>query len=152
VFITGLEERVLPYCKAIEGRDEITEERRLFYVGMTRSRDILWLTGANKRKLYAKIQDQEPSRFLKDILKNCCQWIETVTTYPVPKQETVKKKVVPKLAFALYSAGSRVKHPTWGVGVVRDCYGDGDDQKITVNFPSIGIKRIAIKFVNLEKI
>ncbi len=72
--------------------------------------------------------------------------------YPMPKQETVKKKVVPKHAFALYSAGSRVKHPTWGVGVVRDCYGDGDDQKITVNFPSIGVKRIAIKFVNLEKI
>jgi len=152
VFIIGIEEGVLPYCKAIEGKDEITEERRLFYVGMTRSRDILWLTGANKRKLYARVQDQEPSRFLKDILKNCCQWIETITTYPVPKQETVKKKVVPKLAFALYSAGSRVKHPTWGVGVVRDCYGDGDEQKITVNFPSIGIKRIAIKFVNLEKI
>jgi len=152
VFIIGIEEGVLPYCKAIEGKDEIAEERRLFYVGMTRSRDILWLTGANKRKLYAKIQDQEPSRFLKDILKNCCQWIETITTYPMPKQETVKKKVVPKHAFALYSAGSRVKHPTWGVGVVRDCYGDGDDQKITVNFPIIGIKRIAIKFANLQKI
>jgi len=150
VFIIGIEEGVLPYCKAIEGKDEITEERRLFYVGMTRSRDILWLTGANKRKLYARVQDHEPSRFLKDILKNCCQWIETITT--MPKQETVKKKVVPKHAFALYSAGSRVKHPTWGVGVVRDCYGDGDDQKITVNFPSIGVKRIAIKFVNLEKI
>jgi DNA helicase-2/ATP-dependent DNA helicase PcrA len=152
VFIIGLEEGVLPYCKAIEGKDEITEERRLFYVGMTRSRDILWLTGASKRKLYAKVQDQEPSRFLKDILKNCCQWVETITTHPAIRQEYAKKKVVSKHAFALYSAGCRVKHPTWGVGVVRDCYGDGDDQKITVNFPIIGIKRIAIKFVNLEKI
>jgi DNA helicase-2/ATP-dependent DNA helicase PcrA len=152
VFIAGLEEGVLPYCKAIEGKDEITEERRLFYVGMTRAKDILWLTGASKRRLYAKVQDQEPSRFLKDILKNCCQWMETITTYSVTKQETVKKKVVPKHAFALYSAGCRVKHPTWGVGVVRDCYGDGDEQKIMVNFPTIGLKRIAIKFVNLEKI
>jgi DNA helicase-2/ATP-dependent DNA helicase PcrA len=152
VFITGLEEGVLPYCKAIEGKDEITEERRLFYVGMTRAKDILWITGASKRRLYAKVQDQEPSRFLKDILKNCCQWMETITTYPVTKHETVRKKVVPKHAFALYSAGSRVKHPTWGVGVVRDCYGDGDEQKIMVNFPSFGLKRIAIKFADLEKI
>ncbi len=152
VFIIGLEEGVLPYCKAMEGKDEISEERRLFYVGMTRSKDILWLTGASKRKLYAKVQDQEPSRFLKEILKNCCNWVETITTYPATKQGRVKKKVVPRHTIALYSAGCRVKHPTWGVGVVRDCYGDGDEQKITVNFPIIGIKRIAIKFVNLEKI
>ncbi len=152
VFIVGLEEGVLPHCKAMEGKDEITEERRLLYVGMTRARDILWLTGASKRKLYARIQDQEPSRFLKDILKNCCQWVEAITTHPATKQVQVKKKVAPKHPFTLYSAGCRVKHPTWGVGVVRDCYGDGDDQKITVNFPSIGLKRIAIKFVNLERI
>jgi len=137
---------------ATEGKDEITEERRLFYVGLTRARDILWLTGASKRKLYAKVQDQEPSRFLRDILKNCCNWVEEITAHPLTKRETVKKKGLPKHAFALYSAGCRVKHPTWGVGVVRDCYGDGDDQKITVNFPSIGVKRIAVKFVNLERI
>jgi DNA helicase-2/ATP-dependent DNA helicase PcrA len=59
---------------------------------------------------------------------------------------------MPKHALTLYNAGCRVKHPTWGVGVVRDCYGDGDDQKITVNFPNIGLKRIALKFVSLEKI
>lgn len=152
VFIMGLEEGVLPYCMAIEGKDEITEERRLFYVGLTRARDILWLTGASKRKLYAKVQDQEPSRFLRDILKNCCNLVEEITAHSVTKREAVKKKAFPKHAFALYSAGCRVKHPTWGVGIVRDCYGDGDDQKITVNFPNIGVKRIAVKFVNLERI
>lgn len=152
VFIIGLEEGVLPYCKAIEGKDEITEERRLFYVGMTRARDILWLSGASKRKLYAKLQDQEPSRFLKDILKNCCQWIEKITVHTTIRLEPPKKKIIPKHALTFYSAGSRVKHPMWGVGVVRDCYGDGDDQKITVNFPNIGLKRLAVKFANLEKI
>jgi DNA helicase II / ATP-dependent DNA helicase PcrA len=152
VFIIGLEEGVLPYCKAIEGKDEISEERRLFYVGMTRARDILWLTGASKRKLYTKLQDQEPSRFLKDILKNCCQWIEKITTHAAIKLEPPKKKVMPRHILTLYTAGCRVKHPTWGVGVVRDCYGDGDDQKITVNFQNIGLKRLAVKFANLEKI
>jgi DNA helicase-2/ATP-dependent DNA helicase PcrA len=152
VFITGLEEGVLPYCKAIEGKDEITEERRLFYVGMTRARDILWLSGASKRKLYARLQDQEPSRFLKDILENCCQWIEKITTHTTIRPEPFKKKVMLKHALNLYPAGSRVRHPTWGIGVVRDCYGDGDDKKITVNFQNIGLKRLALKFANLEKI
>lgn len=152
VFVIGLEEGVLPYCKAIEGKDEIAEERRLFYVGITRAKDVLWLTGASKRKLYTKLQDQEPSRFLKYILKNCCQWVEKITAHPTIKLGPVKKKVIPKHALTLYTAGCRVKHPTWGVGVVRDCYGDGDDQKITVNFPNIGLKRLAVKFANLEKI
>ena len=151
VFIIGLEEGVLPYCKALEDQDEIAEERKLFYLGMTRAKDILWLTGASKRKLYAKLQDQEPSRFLKDIPKNCCQWLERVVTQPTVKQEPLKKKMVPMHALALYAAGCRVKHPTWGIGVVRDCYGDGDDQKITVNFPSIGVKRLLVRFANLEK-
>lgn len=151
VFIIGLEEGVLPYCRAIEDKDEIAEERKLFYMGMTRAKDILWLTGASKRKLYAKLQDQEPSRFLKDIPKNCCQWLERIMPQPAIKQEHLKKKIVAKHALALYAAGCRVKHPTWGLGVVRDCYGEGDDQKVTVNFPSIGVKRLLVKFANLEK-
>jgi DNA helicase-2/ATP-dependent DNA helicase PcrA len=152
VFIAGLEEGVLPYCKAMERECEIAEERRLFYVGMTRAKDILWLTGASKRRLYSKLQDQEPSRFLRDIPKECCQWMEKITGHQTIKLAPVKKKIGLKHRFTLYTAGCRVKHPMWGVGVVRDCYGDGDDLKVMVNFPNIGVKRLAIKFANLEKI
>jgi DNA helicase-2/ATP-dependent DNA helicase PcrA len=152
VFIIGLEEGVLPYYKAIENKDEIAEERRLFYLGMTRAKDVLWLTGASKRKLYTKIQEQEPSRFLKDIPRNCCQWLEKVAERSAIKPEPLRRKIGPRHAFALYAAGCRVKHPMWGVGVVRDCYGDGEDQKVTVNFPSIGVKMLSVKFANLEKI
>ncbi|MBI5188543.1 MAG: UvrD-helicase domain-containing protein [Nitrospirae bacterium] len=144
VFIIGLEEGILPYCKALESKDEIAEERRLFYVGMTRAKDTLWLTGARKRRLYTKVQEQEPSRFLKDIPKACCHWIEKIT-----KPRSIK---LAKHNLSPYPAGCRVKHPIWGIGVVRDCYGDGDDQKVMVNFPDIGIKRLALKFANLEKI
>jgi DNA helicase-2/ATP-dependent DNA helicase PcrA len=49
-------------------------------------------------------------------------------------------------------AGCRVKHPKWGIGVVRDCYGDGDEQKVMVNFPSIGIKKLVLRFANLQKL
>ena len=152
VFIAGLEEGVLPYCKAMERECEIAEERRLFYVGMTRAKDFLWLTGASKRRLYSKLQDQEPSRFLRDIPKECCQWIEKITGHQTIKLVPVKKNIDLKRRFTLYTAGCRVKHPMWGVGVVRDCYGDGDDLKVMVNFPNIGVKRLAIKFANLEKI
>ncbi|HMK50564.1 MAG TPA: UvrD-helicase domain-containing protein [Thermodesulfovibrionales bacterium] len=152
VFITGLEEGVLPYCKALNHEDEIAEERRLFYVGMTRAREVLWLTGAKKRKLYSKVQEQEPCRFLKDIPKEYCQWMEKITfSHPV-KLVPIKKKVELSDTFTVYTAGCRVKHPSWGIGVVRDCYGDGDDAKVMVNFPNIGVKRLAVRFANLEKI
>ena len=152
VFVTGLEEGVLPYFKAMNDEDEIAEERRLFYVGMTRARDVLWLTGASRRKLYAKVQDQEPSRFLKDVPKECCQWTEKITGHQKIKLIPVRKTIKSREPIAVYSAGCRVKHPSWGVGVVRDCYGDGDDVKVMVNFPNFGVKRLAVRFANLEKI
>lgn len=152
VFIAGLEEGVLPYCKAIENTAEIPEERRLFYVGMTRAKDILWLTGARKRRLYAKVQEQEPSRFLNDIPRQYCQWIEKTVKKPLPVTISIKKMIEPLKPSIPYAAGCRVKHPKWGVGVVRDCYGDGEEQKVMVNFPNVGVKRLALKFANLEKI
>jgi DNA helicase-2/ATP-dependent DNA helicase PcrA len=51
-----------------------------------------------------------------------------------------------------FSSGVRVKHPKWGVGVVRDSYGETDDIKVMVNFSTVGVKRLALKFANLEKI
>jgi DNA helicase-2/ATP-dependent DNA helicase PcrA len=152
VFIIGIEEGLLPYCKAMKCEEDISEERRLFYVGMTRAKDILWLTCARKRKLYAKMQDQEPSRFLKDIPRDCCQWIEKLTGHQQIKLVPEKRMVESKRYFTLYTTGCRVKHPTWGVGVVRDCYGDGDDIRVMVNFPNFGVKKLAVKFANLEKI
>ncbi|HWR59128.1 MAG TPA: UvrD-helicase domain-containing protein [Thermodesulfovibrionales bacterium] len=150
VFIIGLEEGVLPYFKAMDNADEIDEERRLLYVGMTRAKDILWLTGASKRKLYARFQDQEASRFLSDIPKNCCEWIEKTRVSPVVRpvksRPDIKRPVFP------YMAGCRVRHPKWGVGVVRDCFGDGEEQKVMVNFPIIGMKKLVLRFANLEKL
>lgn len=152
VFITGLEEGLLPYCKAIKNDEDIAEERRLFYVGMTRAKDLLWLTGASKRRLYSKMQEQEPSRFLKDIPKECCNCIEKITGKHQIKLTPVGAKNKLKESFTLYTAGCRVKHPSWGIGVVRDCYGEGEDLKVVINFQNYGIKRIAVKFANLEKV
>jgi DNA helicase-2/ATP-dependent DNA helicase PcrA len=152
VFIIGIEEGVLPYFKAMKNEEEIAEERRLFYVGMTRAKDVLWLTGATKRRLYAKFQDQEPSRFLRDIPREWCHWIDKISGHQAVKVTYVKKDGHFRDGFSFYNAGCRVKHPAWGIGVVRDCCGDGDDQKVMVNFPNFGVKRLAVRFANLEKI
>lgn len=150
VVISGVEEGIIPYFKATDPKD-ISEERRLLYVGMTRAKDMLWLTGARRRKFYAKVKEQEPSRFLKDIPEDCCRRIEKVTKVPSHERPAEKRARPAKPLFA-YAVGARVKHPKWGVGVVRDCYGEGEDQKITVNFPNIGVKRLALKFANLQRI
>jgi DNA helicase-2/ATP-dependent DNA helicase PcrA len=152
IFIAGVEEGILPYFKAIGNNDEIAEERRLFYVGMTRAKDLLLLSGARKRRLYSRIQEQEPSRFLKDMPKDCCHWIEKVTEQSTLHCRQEKKKPEPKRIRPLFSTGCRVKHPVWGIGVIRDCYGDGEDQKVMVNFPNIGLKRLSLKLANLTKI
>lgn len=153
VFVTGLEEGLLPYFKANGNEDEIAEERRLFYVGMTRAKDFLVLSGACKRRLYAKLQEQEPSRFLQDIPKTCCNWTEKVSEPPALRYvQNAKKKLEQKKARPCFDSGCRVKHPVWGVGVVRDCYGDEEDQKVMVNFPAIGLKRLSLKLANLTRL
>jgi len=152
VFVTGIEEGVLPYFKAIGKEDEIAEERRLFYVGMTRAKDLLLLSGARKRRLYARVQEQEPSRFLKNLPKDYCHWIEKVTEHHPVRCSRDNKKVEIAKVKPLFSSGCRVKHPVWGIGVIRDCYGDGDDQKVMVNFPNIGLKRLSLKLANLTRI
>ncbi len=151
VFIVGLEEGILPYFKAMEEQAEMQEERRLFYVGMTRAKDILCLNGVKKRRLYSKVQEQEPSRFLSDIPKNCCQWVEKA----VPQKPVTALKptgLPPKKPLQAYIIGSKVKHPAWGIGIVRDCCEDGGDTKVTVNFPSVGLKRLSVRHAQLERI
>jgi len=151
VFIMGMEEGILPYFKAADNQEEMCEERRLFYVGMTRARDLLYLTGSARRRLYSKVQVQTPSRFLGEIPEECCKKITKCGSNGVEKRDSIPK--VKKVTLPLaYKTGCRVRHPKWGVGVVRDCYGEGDDQKVMVNFPDVGVKRLALKFAQLEKI
>ncbi|MCS7163776.1 MAG: UvrD-helicase domain-containing protein [Thermodesulfovibrio sp.] len=148
VFIAGCEEGILPYFKALEDPFELQEERRLFYVGMTRAKNLLFITSARERKLYSKIQKQEASSFIKDIPPEYCVCIRKDYSTFIPD----RKEAEPPKRKPPFTIGCKVKHPTWGIGVVRDCYGEGDDLKVVVNFPGIGVKKLAPKIVNLEKV
>lgn len=148
VFIAGCEEGILPYFKAKEDPLEFQEERRLFYVGMTRAKNMLFLTATRNRKLYSKVQIQEPSSFIKDIPVEYCTWIRKDYSSCVPEKiEPLKPNIKPP-----FIIGCKVKHPVWGIGVVRDCSGEGEDLKVIVNFPGIGVKKIAPRIANLERI
>jgi DNA helicase-2/ATP-dependent DNA helicase PcrA len=151
VFIAGIEDGLIPHFHAIKDPEELEEERRLFYVGVTRAQDMLVMSGTKKRKLYTSVQEQQPSRFLSDIPSNCYKCIEKR-----PRADAVTSAAVKRPAGFMnkspFVTGARVKHPKWGVGVVRDSYGETDDVKVTVNFPSVGVKRLSLKFANLEKI
>jgi len=150
VFITGVEDGLLPHFHAAKNSEELQEERRLFYVGMTRAKDLLVLSAARKRKLYSLVQKQEPSRFLSEIPEECYYYIEKRPTREmIPPPVKMPTSVV---GSDFFSTGSRVRHPKWGLGVVRDCYGECNDLKVMVNFSSIGIKRLSLKFAHLEKL
>ncbi len=151
VYITGIEDGLIPHFHAIKDHEELEEERRLFYVGITRAQDMLVMSGAKKRRLYTSVQEQQPSRFLSDIPKGCYNCIEKR-----PRADAIASPVV-KIPVDFFNTspfvtGARVRHPKWGVGVVRDSYGETDDIKVMVNFPSVGMKRLSLKFANLEKL
>ncbi|MBC8413392.1 MAG: UvrD-helicase domain-containing protein [Nitrospira sp.] len=151
VFIAGIEDGLMPHFHAIKDKAELDEERRLFYVGITRAQDMLMLSGAKRRQLYASVQDQQPSRFLADIPTESYKVVEKRPRADAISAPRIK---VPASAMgsATYATGVRVKHPKWGIGVVRDTYGETDDVKVMVNFPVVGIKKLSLKYANLEKI
>jgi DNA helicase-2/ATP-dependent DNA helicase PcrA len=151
VFITGIEDGLIPHFHAIKDQEELEEERRLFYVGITRAQDMLVMSRAKKRRLYTSIQEQQPSRFLSDIPPGCYNCIEKRPRADAVASTAVKIPVN-LLNTSPFVTGARVRHPKWGVGVVRDSYGETDDVKVMVNFPSVGMKRLSLKFANLEKL
>ena len=167
VFITGMEEGLFPHNNSMEKDEEVQEERRLCYVGMTRAMDILYLTGAACRYVYGTAQWRAPSRFLseipKDMLQVSGQAAKIVATqgglYEVAGAKN--KKDIDELkdpewdeegVVAPYTLGETVRHKKFGKGMVLGLAGSGEDLKVTVSFPNHGKKQLLAKLANLEKI
>jgi len=137
VVLIGLDEGLLPHQRAIEeGAEAIAEERRLLYVGITRARDRLLLTSARLRRLYGRDPMlMQPSRFLRQLPPGVVERIE-----PTPVAPTSGELML----------GVRVRHPSFGEGVLIDCEGSGDAVRITVSFDRAGIKRLMLKYAPIE--
>ncbi len=163
VFIVGVEEGLLPSRNSLGERGGIEEERRLFYVGITRAMERLFLTAAENRMQYGRTNAAEDSRFLEEI----GQEFETWDAYgqrvdyrqkgswkdfrPAPKASSVKHSS-PLSGELAYKGGEKVRHPKFGEGQVLAVAGVSDKQEVTVHFASVGAKKLLVKFANLQKI
>ena len=151
VFITGMEEGLLPHYRSMDSPDELEEERRLCYVGITRCMEKLYLTRAFRRGLMGSSGPTIPSRFLQEVPSHLIASTEppgqkrtlwNPSAEPTPIQE-------PGLSLR---AGDRVDHATFGKGIVVSCAGVGGDQEVTVAFKGgAGVKRLLLSYAPLEK-
>ncbi|WP_409013322.1 UvrD-helicase domain-containing protein [Deinococcus sp.] len=172
VFIVGAEEGLLPSKNSLLEPGGIEEERRLFYVGITRAMDRLFLSAAQNRMQYGKTNAAEDSRFLEELLGG----FETVDQYgqvqeyrqktwrdyrpTVPSRPeagslsapSAVKNTSPLTDSLAYRGGEKVTHPKFGEGQVLAVAGLGDKQEVTVHFASAGAKKLLVKFANLTRV
>ncbi len=167
VFVAGLEEGFLPHSQSISSEEELEEERRLLYVGMTRARRVLALTLTRQRLLYGETRARRPSPFLDDLPADVVRTDEdpfpsrTPSLFSRPEEEaqpewhsrrpsiTVpRRKPVPGSLPGLHR-GARVRHPMYGAGVILQQEGSGEEARLTVFFDRAGKKKFVAKFANL---
>ncbi|HLI81474.1 MAG TPA: 3'-5' exonuclease, partial [Candidatus Binataceae bacterium] len=142
---------------------DIEEERRLCYVGMTRARQLLYLTNTLSRELYGQRNEPRPSRFLAEIKQDLLRRIAPeqpprapFIRTPAPNERYVdySESQLPEdeLAAGGLGVGTQVMHPTFGRGVIRKREGRGDTAKVWINFDRGGIKLLVLKFANLRPV
>jgi len=157
VFIVGMEEGIFPHSRSFGEPEEMEEERRLCYVGITRAMNRLYLLHAFRRTLYGSPQVGEPSRFITEIPKHLIKG-HRPTTSRVPRESLssfsthapAPTRVAVEPSFA---AGDRVQHGSFGEGVVVSSKAESDDEEVTVAFVGgVGVKRLVASLANLKKI
>lgn len=146
VFIVGMEETIFPHSRALYDQNEMEEERRLCYVGMTRARQELYLISAASRMLYGGMQHNPPSRFLSEIQADTSQvgygGVQEALA-PVPPQASDEPRYIPDI-----EEGDGVKHSLFGLGTVMELSGD----IATIYFKGKGTKQLDISIAPLEKL
>jgi DNA helicase-2/ATP-dependent DNA helicase PcrA len=155
VFIVGLDDGILPHSRSFDEPEEMEEERRLFYVGITRAKDRLYLVRSMQRGGRGYAEETYPSRFLDDIPENLLVGRSRTgkglrgrssESLWAASRNTKSASVVD----ARFRAGTRVKHPIWGEGIVLDSRLQDDDEILDVVFESVGVKRLAASLANLS--
>ena len=168
VFLAGMEEGLFPHSRSAESDEELEEERRLCYVGITRAKERLIITHARERRLYGYPQANLVSRFVQEIPGEAIDFVGTERSTPYAVQDRAPwnaashrnvrgvNEVIPSLPSpkpgpaGSYYKGAVVKHAKFGLGTVQRSEGAGDDLKISVSFPGYGVKTLSVKFANLE--
>lgn len=156
VFVVGLEEGLFPSRMSMEDEKDVEEERRLFYVALTRARDRLFLTSADSRMIYGQTIYSKNSRFLEEIKDFVEIEDETVKSKvktegkPIPRPTNFTGKIglgAKKEKSGSFNIGDKVIHKMWGEGTVVTLVGDD----ITIAFPSKGLKKLKASIAPLTK-
>jgi DNA helicase-2/ATP-dependent DNA helicase PcrA len=152
VFIVGMEDGVFPHLRCMGSAESMEEERRLFYVGVTRARDLLYLTGAAYRSQYGNLKMGPESRFIRDIPR---QYLEVIATerpeMRMAMESGMESHRLDMLAASL-RVGDRVIHDKWGEGMVTAISRSRSGPEVTVNFPGIGERLLLLEYAPLRKI
>ena len=156
VFIVGLEEGLLPHSRSIDDPDQMEEERRLFYVGMTRAKERLYLTRVFRRVVWGNASPARPSRFLTDIPQSLVSPLAMAGRQGVaaaPWSTGAQGEKGGKATSEPLKAGEKVRHSKFGEGIVVTCVPSGQDHEVTVAFKGeSGIKKLLLSFAPLEKV
>jgi DNA helicase-2/ATP-dependent DNA helicase PcrA len=159
VFMTGMEEGVFPHARSLSDDAELEEERRLCYVGMTRAKERLYVSAALSRRLYTNNAFNLPSRFLDEIPELLLERVNGLGGYGAssaerraPRKSAAEPRYEAEEPFVDHlQVGMRVRHPDWGIGTIKERIGEGEDLKVVVTFAGVGRKKLAARFVHLER-
>jgi DNA helicase II / ATP-dependent DNA helicase PcrA len=168
VFLTGLEDRVFPHARSLGEPDELEEERRLAYVGLTRARERLYVSRAVVRSSWGTPQHNPKSRFLAEIPDSLIDWRRTeadqttwaptsvssrrvdgrpAANFTTTVNSTRQTRPIPNL-----SPGDRVVHDSFGMGTVVSVQGQEEQAVAAVDFGSNGVKRLLLRYAPVEKL
>ena len=170
VYVAGMEENLFPSALSIASRQELEEERRLFYVAVTRAEKMLTLSHAKTRYQYGNVSYQELSRFVDEIDDKYIDIPLQKTNLPkvgdLPKPLFAKRKTIAKeplkrvqhgptsgntpAQINAIQVGMRVHHEKFGYGVVKSIEGENNDRKATVFFEAMGEKQLLLRFAKLS--
>jgi DNA helicase II / ATP-dependent DNA helicase PcrA len=168
VFIIGMEDGVFPHLRSLSEPDEMEEERRLAYVGITRARERLYLSNAWCRSLWGQTQYNPPSRFLQEIPEALFRLVDgghrsrrgsavtdmsardriVESAMRAAKRGPVNGSGAEQLGLRV---GETVVHAKWGEGVILDLKGEGEKAEARVRFPSVGEKHLALALAPLKR-
>ncbi len=158
VFIVGMEEGLLPHSRSVDDPEQLEEERRLCYVGITRAKERLYLLHTFRRSFWGDSEVRISSRFLSDIPSELIEGRQKATSRTPAQREARRYRMqtqwtqeAEEHSAARFSVGDWVRHPTFGQGIVMSSRVSGGDEEVTVAFDQVGIKRLLAGFANLQR-
>ncbi|MCT4566053.1 MAG: DNA helicase PcrA [Maledivibacter sp.] len=171
VFMVGMEDGIFPGSRSMADDEELEEERRLCYVGITRAKEELYLTHASMRTLYGRTNVNPVSRFIDDIPQELVNMDDIIgkqtnidfgssdlntfanshmISFKKPKEEKIQKKPVSNVDSSEVRPGTKVQHKKFGSGTIISINGTGDKAELTIAFDKQGIKKLMLGFAPIE--